>query len=81
VTLHILLDSFPLGALSHPAPDIGIVKWVAACRSAGHKLYVPEVIDYEVRRELPPIELVVATSNVGHISRFVSADLLGNIRP
>ncbi len=50
--LHILLDSYPLGALSHPQPDINIVKWAAACRTAGHQLYVPEVIDYEVRREL-----------------------------
>ena len=50
--LHILLDSYPLGALSHPKPDVGIVKWVAACRNAGHEIYVPEVIDYEVRREL-----------------------------
>ena len=50
--LHILLDSYPLGALSHPTPDVGIVKWAAACLTAGHQIYAPEVIDYEVRREL-----------------------------
>ena len=50
--LHILLDSYPLGALSHPTPDINIVRWAAGCQAAGHQIYVPEVIDYEVRREL-----------------------------
>ena len=146
--LHILLDSYPLGALSHPKPDIGIVKWAAACQSAGHRLYVPEVIDYEIRRELlrankqsgirnldalrvafrflpisspamllaatlwaqsrqsglptgdpkkldidvilaaqaltlgvPASDLIIATSNIAHISRFVPADLWANIAP
>jgi predicted nucleic acid-binding protein len=140
--LHILLDSYPLGALSHPQPDINIVRWAAACQTAGHRIYVPEVIDYEVRRELlrarkysgvrnldalkaafqflpitnpamllaadlwaqsrqsglptgdpkkldidvilaaqaltlgvPAADLIVATSNAAHISRFVAADL------
>ena len=146
--LHIVLDSYPLGALSHPNPNISIVQWAAACRTAGHELYVPEVIDYEVRRELirankqtgvrnldalkaalrflpitsaamllaadlwaqsrqsglatgdpkkldidvilaaqsltlgvPLGDLIVVTSNVGHISRFVTADLWNNVKP
>lgn len=52
---HILLDSAPLGLLSHPAqtPDVlAIAQWARACVAAGHFIYVPEVIDYEVRREL-----------------------------
>lgn len=148
MTLHILLDSSPLGALSHPTPDVGIVQWAAACSAAGHKLYIPEVIDYEVRRELlrankkvgvsnldalktvfrflpitspamllaadlwatsrqdgqptgdpkkldidvilaaqaltlgvPAGDLIVATSNVAHLSRFVPAELSSNIKP
>jgi predicted nucleic acid-binding protein len=52
---HILLDSSPLGTLSNPAqtPEvIAITAWAANCDEAGHKLYIPEVIDYEIRREL-----------------------------
>lgn len=145
---HIFLDSCPLGILSHPKPDISIVRWAKACQAAGHKMYVPEVIDYEVRRELLrahkhagvnnlnalkanfrflPItsstmllaadlwakarsggysagdpkkldidvilaaqaltlgfsanDIVVATSNVSHLSRFVPADEWQNIKP
>ena len=148
MTLHILLDSYPLGALSHPKPDVAISQWVATCRAARHEIYVPEVIDYEIRRELlrankkvgvanlnalkavfrflpissrvmllaadlwatsrqgglatgdpkkldidvilaaqaltlgvPASDLIVATSNVAHLARFVPADLWSNIKP
>lgn len=55
MTLHIVLDSGPLGLLSNPAGTAevqAITKWSTACTVAGHRLYVPEVIDYELRREL-----------------------------
>jgi predicted nucleic acid-binding protein len=148
---HILLDSSPLGLLSNPANTadvIAITRWSVACLAAGHHLYVPEVIDYELRRELlragktksiakldsfkttllylpimtaamlraadlwamarrtgvptgdpkkldvdvilaaqaltlavPTADLVVATSNVSHLSRFVNADVWTKITP
>jgi len=52
---HILLDSSPMGLLSNPARTadvIAITQWSVSCIAAGHFLYVPEVIDYELRREL-----------------------------
>ena len=54
MTLHILLDSGPLGLLSKPVRGtvVPIANWAADCLAAGHELYVPEVIDYELRREL-----------------------------
>jgi len=149
VIRHILLDSSPLGLLSNPirgAEVIAISDWMTDCLAAGHKLYIPEVIDYELRRELlraskargiarldglttvlrylpittaamlraadlwamarrtgvptgdpkkldidvilaaqaltlsaPARDIIVATSNVAHISRFVAADLWTNI--
>lgn len=146
MTRHIFLDSHPLGALSHPQPEIAILRWLTDCRLAGHIVCVPEVIDYEIRRELlragkfvgirnldalkatlrfvpitskamllaadlwassrqsglptgdpkkldidvilaaqaltlglPTNEIIVATSNVSHISRFVPAELWNNI--
>ncbi len=61
---HILLDSYPLGALSHPKPDVAIAEWAAACRAAGHEIYVPEVIDYELRRELLRANKSVGIANL-----------------
>ena len=149
--MHVLLDSSPLALLCSPArsPEvIAIAQWATFCLAAGHRLYVPEVIDYELRRELlragktssvlrlnglkttfnylpltteamlqaadlwaqsrragiptsdpkkldidvilaaqaktlavPAADIIVATANVAHISRFVSADLWTNITP
>ena len=151
MTLHILLDSNPLGLVSTPTRNtdaIAITNWTTDCLAAGSKIYIPEVIDYELRRELlragksnsikkldglkaifrflpinsaamllaadlwatsrqsglatgdpkkldidvilaaqaltlgvPAGDLIVATSNVGHLSRFVPADLWSNIQP
>jgi len=149
--LHILLDSYPLSLASSPAriPDAAaLTDWTKKCLASGHEIYIPEVIDYELRRELlragkinsvrrldglrtllrflpitsptmllaatlwaqsrqnrlatgdpkkldvdvilaaqaltlgiPNSDFVVATSNVGHISRFVPAALWTDITP
>ena len=149
----IILDSGPLGLLTNPkkTPEPrAITRWALDIMAAGHRLIVPAIADYEVRRELervghrrglaqldafnaaradrylpladsalrlasklwaqarnaglptadpkeldcdvllaaqaltldvPPVELMVATTNVGHLSRFVTADLWANILP
>jgi len=151
VTRHILLDSYPLSLLSIPARstvNVPIIKWSTDCLAAGHEIYVPEIIDYELRRELlragktnsirkldslkaslnflaldsatmllaadlwaqvrnsglstgdpkkldidvilaaqalvlgiPTGDLVIATSNVNHLARFVPAAEWSNIKP
>ncbi len=151
MTKHIVLDSSPLGLLSNPnatAAFLAVSQWSRDCIIAGHQLYIPEVIDYELRRELlragktrgiakldslkslfnylpitttamllaadlwamarrtgiptgdpkkldvdvilaaqaltlsvPAGDLIVATSNVSHISRFVYAELWTKITP
>jgi len=49
-----LLDTGPLGLLAHgqPAYRIPIQTWVVQEMSAGAAIYISEVADYEVRREL-----------------------------
>lgn len=48
----VLLDAGPLGMISHPRPAIEMISWMAALSSAGVKVTIPEIADYEVRREL-----------------------------
>jgi predicted nucleic acid-binding protein len=48
----ILLDAGPLGMVSHPRPADEILAWVARLLAAGVQVLVPEIADYEVRREL-----------------------------
>ena len=60
--MFIVLDSGPLGLLSNPTlsqPAKTAAEWARSKLEAGHQLVVPEISDYEVRREL----LRAATTN------------------
>lgn len=48
----VLLDAGPLGIASHPRPSPEILAWLSRLDAAGVELLIPEVADYEVRREL-----------------------------
>jgi predicted nucleic acid-binding protein len=55
VSAAVLLDAEPLGILSNPnltAPVIRCRQWLADLLTAGRRVLVPEITDYEVRREL-----------------------------
>jgi len=150
LTPAILLDSGPLGLLTAPPGKRGQVTvcsaWLVSLLAAGARVIVPEIADYEVRRELVRLKksksiarldalgvateylplttaamrraaefwaqarqqgkptagdktidadvilaaqcvtlgaspVVVATTNIGHLSRFVPAELWQNIVP
>ena len=59
MTISFLLDSGPLGLLAHdrPAQRLPIQAWLVQQMSAGVSVYVSEVADYEVRRELTRLVL------------------------
>jgi toxin FitB len=48
----VLLDSGPLGIISHPKPTMAAVDWLTQLLAAGIRVLVPEIADFEVRREL-----------------------------
>ena len=47
-----LLDAGPLGLVSHPRKNPEIKTWLQALLQTGTIVRVPEITDYEVRREL-----------------------------
>jgi predicted nucleic acid-binding protein len=143
----ILLDTGPLGLVTNPklsAQSIACAQWLQIHITSGNRAIIPEIADYEVRRELlrakktkgiarlddlakileylpittismrqaaqlwaqarqqgqptagdntidgdmilaaqsmtmSAFEVVIATTNVGHLSRFVAAELWQNI--
>jgi len=137
----VLLDAGPVGILTHPHNPPHVVAcrhWVANLQVAGWRVILPEIADYEIRRELllrgsatgiahldwlggqleylalttaaaatrlagTPTAgageldgdvilaaqattlgdpgVMVATANVGHLARFVSAELWQKITP
>ena len=48
----VLLDAGPLGLVSHPRASTDAVAWLAGLVAGGAQVLVPEIADYEVRREL-----------------------------
>lgn len=48
----VLLDSGPLGMISHPRPGRDVTQWLATLAAIAVEVLVPEIADYEVRREL-----------------------------
>lgn len=48
----VLLDAGPLGMISHPRVSQEIATWLVRLVSTGTEILVPEIADYEVRREL-----------------------------
>ncbi len=48
----VLLDTGPLGMVSHPRPIQDVIDWVRNLLISGAEILVPEVLDYEVRRKL-----------------------------
>lgn len=47
-----VLDTGPLGRLTHPAPNAEIVRWLEEQLARGASVMIPEIADYELRRNL-----------------------------
>lgn len=52
MTNAVMLDSGPLGRIAHPRPNREIVEWLERLLGSGVAVIVPEIADYEVRRNL-----------------------------
>lgn len=48
----ILLDAGPLGRIAHPRPNQEITLWLERILTVGIEVIIPEIADYEVRRNL-----------------------------
>jgi predicted nucleic acid-binding protein len=73
VSRFLLLDSGPLGLLTHPqrtAEAIAIIEWVSRCILSGTRIMVPAIVYYEIRRELLRAK---KTFGIGRLDAFVNA--------
>lgn len=48
----VILDAGPLGLISHPLPSLEVMAWFVRIVAPGRMVCIPEIADYEVRREL-----------------------------
>lgn len=52
MTKPILLDTGPLGMITHPRPNPELFSWLTRMLREGTEVIVPEIMDYELRRNL-----------------------------
>lgn len=67
----VVLDAAPLGILTHPRQPPHVVacrQWVADLLAAGRRVIVPEIADYEVRRELVRLNNQRALTNLDQLA-------------
>ena len=48
----VILDAGPLGRITHPRRNIEIETWLEGLLISGVAVFLPEIADYEVRRNL-----------------------------
>jgi predicted nucleic acid-binding protein len=63
----VVLDAGPLGVLCNPnstPQPVACRAWLAALLAAGRRVIVPEIADYELRRELIRIQSFAALANL-----------------
>lgn len=48
----VILDAGPLGQLAHPRPHPEIAEWLERLLRSGAAIILPEIADYELRRNL-----------------------------
>ena len=72
MTAVVFLDSGPLGLLSHTRRSpvtIACHRWPASLTAAGVRIIVPEITDYEVRRELLRIRRKAAIARLDALAQ------------
>jgi hypothetical protein len=47
-----MLDAGPLGRIAHPRPNRDVTAWLEQLLHSGGTVIIPEIADYEVRRNL-----------------------------
>lgn len=72
----IVLDTTPLGLVAKrtklPVPG-ACRTWVEVCQSAGISIYVPEIADFEVRRELLRAKLLTSVVRLDKFNKIYPA--------
>ena len=71
----VLLDAGPLGLLTNPnnnSQAIACRAWLSSLQVAGRQVFVPEITDYEVRRELIRIQSHSALANLDALGAMLN---------
>jgi len=68
----IMLDSGPLGRLAHPRPNPEIAAWLTQLLSTNTMVIIPEIADYEVRRNLLLADLAKSVARLDQLIQVLT---------
>jgi predicted nucleic acid-binding protein len=74
VSMVVVLDAGPLGYAANPnhSPiSLACTRWVEDLLAAGHHVVIPEIADYEVRRELLRAGMLVSASELDQLAKLL----------
>lgn len=67
----IMLDAGPLGRIAHPRPNREISDWTERALAGGNQIIIPEITDYEVRRNLLLAGLARSVTRLDQLKQFL----------
>ena len=67
----VLLDTGPLGMVTHPRPNREVVEWLRSLLATGTTVLVPEIADYELRRELIRAKRTKGIARLGALEQTI----------
>ncbi len=70
----IFLDAGPLGLVTNPrlsAESVACAQWLQAHVTSGHRAIIPEIADYEVRRELLRANKTKGIARLDELAKFL----------
>ncbi len=70
----IILDAGPLGLVTNPrlsAESVACAQWLQAQVTSGHRAIIPEIADYEVRRELLRANKTKGVARLDDLTEFL----------
>jgi toxin FitB len=76
LTRVIILDAGPLSELVHQRERPGITKWLRMQLALGVDVKIPDICDYEVRRELIHKDFQKSINNLDYLRSFISPMIL-----
>ena len=68
----VLLDTGPLGRLAHPTPNLKIADWFKNLLSRNVQIVIPEIADYELRRNLILEGLAKSINRLDQLGKVLS---------
>ena len=71
MTRVVLLDTGPLGQVTHPKRNSKITDWLQSLQTESTELRVPEIADYELRRELLRVGKTKSINRLNQLIRYI----------